>query len=242
MEDLAGRGYSDDYRGTWIEAAATVFADDLERVFNLMSFDQSPTFSFEGVFSRRSLPESYAVLAEVSLRTGDGHYVLPCANGTEVLKSVDPVSLLYAVVPIESESSGMMLNYRLSRIALPVSGGLEGLVQSLVKNPRGSLLFDPLRAVLSADLGLEPHEAKDFEVNRVLNIDQRTALEHLEVQDQTDLSERPGIPLAVEHSRGAHMIICSRSASGLFDVIEDIVPVHYFPNGAPLRPRVNDLG
>lgn len=242
LEDLSARGYSDDCRGTWIEAAATIFADDLSRVFQQVSFDRNPRFSFDGVFCRRSSPEKYSVLAEVSLRTADGHYVFPSASGSAVLKSVDPVSLLYAVLPVEVENSGAVLNYRLSRIALPISGGLEAVIHSLVQNPRGSLLYDYLRTVLAADLALPPHEFELFHVDKMFNLDQSISPQHLEVLDRTDLTDRPVILVAVEHSRGAHVVMFCRSPSGLFDVVDDIVPLHYFPAAGPLRPRVSDRG
>jgi hypothetical protein len=103
-------------------------------------------------------------------------------------------------------------------------------------------LYDYLRTVLAADLALPPHEFELFHVDKMFNLDQSISPQHLEVLDRTDLTDRPVILVAVEHSRGAHVVMFCRSPSGLFDVVDDIVPLHYFPAAGPLRPRVSDRG
>jgi hypothetical protein len=213
----------------WVRNAKRLCGDALTRI--LIDPQAIPTEFIEMRELRgcRSGEGYTSIVAEAALRRLDNSFVVPAGDKTPGLRSSEPVSLFYSLTPTESPSGERRILYHLSHLALPPCGGVEGVVESMVRAPSRSILTEPLMAILGADLGLDGDESDLLTLSTVIPLEFPEEDQKLELTERNAADERDPVVVLCQHSLGAHVVAINRAGSGLIDISADIIPLHFFP-------------
>lgn len=212
----------------WVRNAKRVFGRTIEQLF---TDPVAPTPLFVEVkqlLARGNGSHIFDLVAEAELRRADRSFVVPTLKPGEMLRCPEPASLFYSLTPVDSPTGERQVLYRLSHLALPPCGGVEGIVEAMMKAPDRSLLTEPVIAVLGADLGLQESELATLKLTAIIPlavVESNT----IEITAENANADRNPVFLICAHTKGAHMVAINRTGSGLLNVIEDIVPLHFFP-------------
>ncbi len=216
----------------WVLNAKRMFGEALERLFADPNA-ASPVFvEIKQLLVRRDGSMISSLVAEAVLQRPDKSFLVPSRQGDEMLRTTEPASLFYSLVPHESPTGERTVAYRLSHLALPPCGGIEGVIEAMMKAPDRSILTEPVIAVLGADLGLEEEDLSSLKLTSVIPLTVDAGDDSIEITARNAHVDRIPVLVLCSHTKGAHLVAISRTGSGLLNVIDDIIPLHFF---APKR-------
>lgn len=231
LADLSARELEplDEYE--WVQNAKQMFGQALERLFASAATEAPVFVEIKQLLATRNGTLVSNLVAEAALRRADKSFLVPSLGGDEMLRSPEPATLFYSLIPHESPTGGPTVAYRLSHLALPPCGGLEGIIEAMTKAPDRSILTEPVVAILGADLELEEEELPFLKLTAVIPLTFEPQSDTIEITTANAHVDRAPVIVLCAHTKGAHLVAINRTGSGLLNVIDDIIPLHFFaPN------------
>lgn len=233
LNELRSRGFWRLQDGEWVRHTKDIFTQALANHYS--GIPSIPPFIVETkeLFALRKGESLSYLTIETALRDKDDHFIIPSTRSDLSARCSEPMSMFYSLIPIPNSSGGQYLAYRLSHLALPPCGGVEGIVATMMKSPAASLLAEPLTMLLSLDLELPASETKNLTLFEIVPLASSEDSNEVVLNELNAQKEREPVFFLCRHSHGTHLVTINRSSSGLVDIVTDICPLYFFPPSGP---------